>query len=368
MIKYIVLIFLFSCFAFIAFGQDDKPRFPDVDKSVLDRAYFPEEVAYRNYLSEDKRNMSPKIKLDYSRPLKNNRDIFGSLVPYGTEWRMGANEATEITFYEAVGIGDGTIPAGSYTLSAMVNKDHWIVNFSTERSIWGNANRDQSKTVASIKVMAKQAADVQESLSMTFQEVDDRTVNLVVQWDKTRVSVPIHLNPVNFSSADASPMDMAHYPDNSRFLNYVDADKKEAATPKIKVSYARPSKKGRNIFGDLLKTGDVWRVGANESTEIVFYNNVKIGNTEINRGRYALFAKLTSDTSWDIIFSKDIPTWGSANRDESKDVATVSIPVTKELDVVEALAIVFEKQSENQVNMVIAWDTTRATMPITILK
>jgi len=368
MMKNIILICCLCCFAIIAMGQDDKPRFPDVDKSTLDRVYYPQDVTYRNYSTGAERTATPQMKLDYSRPLKNNREIFGALVPYGSEWRMGANEATEITFYDAVGIGDGTIPAGSYTLSALVNKDHWVVNFSTERNIWGNANRDQSKTVASIKVMTVMAADAQESLSMTFQKVDEQTVNLVIQWDKTRASIPIALNPVNFGGTDVSPLDMTHYPDNSRFLNYVDADKKDAASPMIKVSYGRPSKKGRNVFGELLKTGTVWRIGANESTEIVFYNNVKIGNTEIRRGRYSMFAKLTSDTSWDIIFSKDTPTWGAANRDETKDIATVSIPVTKEAEVVEALSIIFEEESANQVNMVIAWDKTRATMPITIMK
>lgn len=367
MFKNIILIIIISFCAMLVTAQDDKPRFPDVDKSVMDRVYYPQEVAYRNYLSEDKRTMSPKIKLDYSRPLKKDRVVFGTLVPFGSEWRIGANEATEITFYNPVGIGDGTIPAGSYTLSALVNEDHWIVNFSSERNIWGNANRDQSKTVASLKVMTQTATEAQEALSITFQEVDDRTVNLVIQWDKTRVSVPIHMNPVNFSSTDASPMDMVHYPDNSRFQNYLDADKKEGAAPKIKVSYARPHKKGRTVFGELLKTGDVWRIGANESTEIVFFNNVKIGTTEIRRGRYAMFAELTSDNSWDIIFSSDLPTWGAANRDESKDVAKVSIPVTKESEIVEALAIIFEEQSNNQVNLVIAWDQTRATMPITIM-
>ena len=366
MLKNLLLTIFISCCAMIVAAQDDKPRFPDVDKSVYDRVYFPEEVAYRNYLSEDKRNMSPKIKLDYSRPMKNDRVVFGTLVPYGAEWRLGANEATEITFYDPVGIGDGTLSAGTYTLSALVNQDHWVVNFSTERSIWGNANRDQSKTAASLKVMTETAADPQEALSMTFQEVDDRTVNLVIQWDKTRVSVPIKMNPVTFSGADASPMDMSHYPDNSRFQNYLDADKKEAAAPKIKVSYGRPHKKGRVVFGELLKNREVWRIGANESTEIVFYNNVKIGDTEIRRGRYSMFAKLTSDTSWDIIFSSDMPTWGAANRDESKDVATVSIPVTKESEVVETLSIIFEEQSADLVNLVIAWDQTRATMPITI--
>ena len=53
-----------------------------------------------NYLEGDKRTQRPKMKLVFSRPMKNDRVIFGELVPYGKEWRLGANEATMITFYK----------------------------------------------------------------------------------------------------------------------------------------------------------------------------------------------------------------------------------------------------------------------------
>ena len=88
---------------FLAAGisaQDNE--WPSLDASTMDIVYYPQEVAWRNYLGEEKRNISPKIKLVYSRPAVKERDIFGGLVPYGEEWRLGANEASIITFYAPV--------------------------------------------------------------------------------------------------------------------------------------------------------------------------------------------------------------------------------------------------------------------------
>ena len=96
-------------------------------------------------------------------------------------------------------------------------------------------------------------------------------------------------------------------------------------TPKVQVTYSRPAKNGRVIFGELLKEGSVWRLGANEATEIVFYQNTNVGGTDVARGRYALFAKLNNG-SWDLILSKDYPVWGSYNRDESLDKYTINVP------------------------------------------
>jgi hypothetical protein len=91
---------------------------------------------------------------------------------------------------------------------------------------------------------------------------------------------------------------------------------------------------------------------------------VKIGDLELKKGRYALYAEI-KDASWDMIFSKDLPAWGSANRDESKDVGRTNIGLSSDAEVLENLAIIFEEKSDNLVHMVIGWDTTRAEMPIT---
>src|SRR5262250_1967715 len=56
------------------------------------------------------------VEVDYSRPNKNSREIFGGLVPYGKLWRTGANAVTKIKFSKAVTLGGNEIPAGEYAL------------------------------------------------------------------------------------------------------------------------------------------------------------------------------------------------------------------------------------------------------------
>lgn len=358
--KKVITAILLVFGATLAMAQDSK--WPPVDPSAMDAEYYPSNVAWRNYLSGDDRSSSPKVKIVYSRPLKKSREIFGALLPYGKEWRLGANEATEITFYQSVGIDGTTIDPGTYTVSAVPYATEWIVNFSSQRGLWGSENRDESKTVGSITVPTTTEKTSEESLSMSFREIDDQLAHLAIQWDRTRVEVPISFNPVIFSGSDVSPMDMSHYPDKSAYTNYLKGEE-VAITPKVQIVYSRPFKKDRKVFGELLKTGDIWRVGANQSTEIVFFEDVKVGNLELKKGRYALYAEI-KDGSWDMIFSKDLPAWGSANRDESKDIGRVNVRLSSETEVLENLSIIFEEKSEKLVHMVIGWDTTRAEMPI----
>ncbi len=360
--KYLFTLTLLSFLTFSISAQEES-KWPDLDASTMDAEYYPEEVAWRNYLGDDKRNLTPKLKVVYSRPTIKGRKVFGDLVPFGEEWRLGANEATLISFYQAVAIGETAINQGTYSVFVTPNEDSWTFHISSETNIWGNANRDESKTVTSVTVDTKKVAEKREALTMTFQEIDDLTANLVVEWENTQAALPIAFNPILMDDINASPMDVAHYPAKSAYVNYLKGDEKNI-TPKIQVTYSRPQKNGRNIFGELLQPGSVWRIGANEATEVAFFQDVKVGGSELRRGRYAMFAKL-NEGSWDIIFSKDYPIWGAANRDESKDVATVNIPLTTETEVVEALSIIFEDKGENATDMIIAWDTTRAALPIT---
>jgi len=343
-------------------GYSQESKWPKVDVSVLDAEYYPANAAWRNYLGPEDRNIKPQLKVVYSRPLKKDREIFGTLVPYGKEWRLGANEASEITFYQSVGIGGETINPGTYTMSAIVNQNDWIINFSSQRGIWGAESRDTSKTVASFKVNTTTERESAEALSMGFRKMDDQTAHMTIQWDKTRVEIPIAFNPVIFSGDDISPMDISHYPGKSAYTNYLKGEEVNIK-PKVQVVYSRPFKKDRKVFGELLKTGDIWRVGANQSTEVVFYEDVTVGSLELKKGRYALYAEI-KDGSWDMIFSKDLPAWGAANRDESKDVGRTNVSLKSDTEVVENLSIIFEEKSDKLVHMVIAWDQTRAELPI----
>ena len=146
-LKYFLLLL---CLA--VFSQNDLTgqdlNFPDLDASPMDAANYPRNAAFRNYLSDEDPNRDLKIKVLYCRPNKKDRAIFGGLVPYGKEWRLGANEATEVTFYQAVEIGGTYVPAGTYTMFADVYPSQWIIKLSEERFIAGNENRDQSKDIA----------------------------------------------------------------------------------------------------------------------------------------------------------------------------------------------------------------------------
>ena len=357
-----ILLCLGLCVIFLTVDAQNDSKWPPVDKSPMDAATYPRQAAWRNYMGEDLRNVQPKAKVVYSRPQMNGRTIFGDLLPYGTEWRVGANESTMITFYNDVDIAGTTVGRGTYSVFVTPTKENWTFRFSSETGIWGSQNRDKNKDAVTVTVPVEQVADSREALSMTFQKVDDYHYNYVVEWENSRATVLIGENPVLLSGLDKSPMDRVVYPDRAAYNNYK-KDGQEDASPQISVLYSRPYKKDRKIFGNLLNTGDTWRIGANESTEIRFYQDVTIKGTDIKMGEYVLYADL-KEGSWDIIFSKDLPAWGPANRDESKDAYRINIPLSSEKEDLENLSIIFDEKSPKLVHMVIGWETTRAELPI----
>ncbi|WP_343694519.1 DUF2911 domain-containing protein [Flavobacterium sp.] len=164
---------------------------------------------------------------------------------------------------------------------------------------------------------------------------------------------------VKFAPLDASPVDISYFPNKA-----VKFKKGDNPNPVIKVIYSRPSVKGRTIFGDLTKFGEVWRVGANENTEIKFYKAVTIDGKNIPAGTYSLFAIPEKD-KWTIIINKELDLWGAYPYDESKDVVRVSVPVKPVSTVIEALSIAFTAQG-NVANLVIGWDKTTVELPITV--
>jgi hypothetical protein len=163
----------------------------------------------------------------------------------------------------------------------------------------------------------------------------------------------------NLSPIDKSPMDMCYYPNNYPVLRIQD----KATEPAMaRVIYSRPQKNGRIIFGDLVEYGKVWRLGANEATEIEFYKNATIDGKKVAKGRYTLYAIPMQD-SWTIILNKDNDTWGAFKYDQGKDVLRTTVPVQKLNEAAEALSMAFEK-SGTGCNLVIAWDNIKASLPI----
>jgi len=166
--------------------------------------------------------------------------------------------------------------------------------------------------------------------------------------------------PQSRTSAFAkSPLDMCYYPADYPVLRIQD----KPMEPLIaRVVYSRPQKQGRRLFGDLVEYGKVWRLGANEATEIEFFKDIKIDNKKVKKGRYTLYALVEAD-KWTLILNKDTDTWGAFRYDQSKDVLRVSEPVEKSAEVTEAFYMQFQKVNKGAA-LFIYWDDVMVKLPI----
>lgn len=161
------------------------------------------------------------------------------------------------------------------------------------------------------------------------------------------------------SSLDNSPLDMSYYPVDYPVLKIQD----KVTEPLIaRVVYSRPQKRGRKLFGELVTYGQVWRLGANEATEIEFFRDVKVNGKQLKKGRYTLYALVNTD-SWTIIFNKETDTWGAFRYDPAKDILRAVAPVEKQSEVTEAFSIVFQKAGKGA-NLVFNWDDILVKLPI----
>ncbi len=340
-------------------------EFTNLDVSPMDMAHYPRTSAFNNYMPDDQKE-EPKIKVLYCRPNMKERVIFGGLVPYGKLWRLGANEATEVSFMQPVEIAGKFVNRGTYTVNATIHPDYWLVHFSTELGVAGTANLDSDKIVVSAKAKVKHLDASREAFTIGFQEVNADKVYMVFEWERTRAYLPISFNPAYLAGSDVSPMDLVQYPSMSRFRNFIEKEEElTAATPKIRVVYSRPQKKGRTIFGELIKFGEPWRLGANETTTITFYEDVMVGDKEVKKGTYGLMANVEKD-EWEFVIHKNVASWGVANHDEELNVTSVKASVSAHSESLEALSMTFDKQDEKNVHLVVAWDKTLVRLPITL--
>jgi len=161
---------------------------------------------------------------------------------------------------------------------------------------------------------------------------------------------------------DKSPMDMSYWPDNYPLLKMSGKAKDQ---PIARIIYGRPVKNGRTIFGGIIKYNELWRLGANEATELEIFTPVKIANKIIPKGRYTLFC-VPSENRWTIIVSKDNFCWGSFTYDTRKDVVRADIKPETTNEIVETFTIYFNENA-GKANLVMLWDNQRAELPMTLV-
>ena len=131
-----------------------------------------------------------QVSLDYSRPSKRDRVVFGNVVPYGKLWRTGANANTIIAFSDDVKIDGQKLKAGKYAIFTIPNKDQWEVYFYNETDNWGNQVKwDDKKVAAKTTVKTQPLKATQETFSISLDNITSDSAMLTFAWDDVMAAV-----------------------------------------------------------------------------------------------------------------------------------------------------------------------------------
>jgi len=133
---------------------------------------------------------------------------------------------------------------------------------------------------------------------------------------------------------------------------------------KITIEYSRPSMKGREIMGELVPYGKVWRTGANEATALTTEADLDIGGVAVPAGKYTLYT-LPAEGAWKLIISKQTGQWGT-EYNENQDLARVDMQKSGLKQPVEQLTISFEKKAMNSASLVLQWETTQLLVDVSV--
>lgn len=134
------------------------------------------------------------VSIDYSRPDKRGREIFGGLVPYGKVWRTGANQPTKIKLSDAVKVNGQDLPAGEYALYTIPAENEWTIIFSKNTKLWGAYGYKPDADALRVTVKPIALADTVETFTIGFADLKDDGAILHLDWDKTRVPIPFGTN------------------------------------------------------------------------------------------------------------------------------------------------------------------------------
>ncbi len=148
------------------------------------KSFSPQQTA--SYINENL-----EIYITYSSPSKKNREIFGSLVPFGQVWRTGANEATTFSASRDITIAGQTLPKGNYTLFSVPGPESWEIIFNSEQYDWGinydgTSPHNPESDVLSAKAVVLMSNGVKEQFSIYIDEIE----GIVFEWDRTRAVLP----------------------------------------------------------------------------------------------------------------------------------------------------------------------------------
>lgn len=130
------------------------------------------------------------LTVTYSRPGVKGRGIWGGLVPYDKAWRAGANEPVTFTTTDDITVAGKPLAAGSYAIVTVPTEGEWTIAFSKQKDLQGTANYDEKQDALRVSVQPS-AAEPEEWLRWSFEDVTPNSASLAMRWAKLRVAIPI---------------------------------------------------------------------------------------------------------------------------------------------------------------------------------
>tara|TARA_R110002073_G_scaffold57778_4_gene146660 strand:+ start:66148 stop:66690 length:543 start_codon:yes stop_codon:yes gene_type:complete len=174
-----ILSFAILLIAFVFSTSVEAQSFKELDKSPMDCASYPSDYKISDKL----------VKIIYSRPQLNERSL-SLLAPEGQVWRTGANEASEITFYEDVVFGGEKVKAGTYTIFSIPGEKEWTVILSTAKNVWGSYFYKEDQDVVRVTGTVSKSEEPIEAFTIVF-DGDEDNIKMHLGWADTIVSVPL---------------------------------------------------------------------------------------------------------------------------------------------------------------------------------
>lgn len=132
----------------------------------------------------------------------------------------------------------------------------------------------------------------------------------------------------------------------------------------VTVDYSRPSANSRKVFGNLVPMNQVWRTGANGSTDITFKNDATFNGVNVPAGKYALYT-IPGMADWEVVLYKDTEQWGAPKELKADQIAAkTKVKAMKSANSVETFTIGFDDLKTDKANLVMSWENTMVKVPI----
>ena len=170
------------------------------------------------------------VEVDYSRPNKNDRQIFGGLVPFDKPWRTGANQPTRIKTSAPLKWGDKEVPAGEYVLYTIPGASEWTLILSKNLKAQTLADHKPEEEAARAKAKPVMIAMPAETFTIDFEDLRANSATFYLEWDKTRVPLKVTTNDVekvtqgiDAAVKDGKPQEAGFYYSAASF--YLDQNK-----------------------------------------------------------------------------------------------------------------------------------------------